>query len=122
MGACREELDACINWNWTDNKALKKEPHDFWKGGWKLPNSENWLCQLQSFDEVGRLWEQHHNDNPDEYAAVAFLRPDVLYLDPFPVSLLPEVKVRSCLVVCPWLRAVITTVSLTDREILNFWV
>ena len=91
----REELDACINWNWTDNKALTKEPWDGWKGGAKRPNSENWLCQLESINQVGRLWEKHYNKGMDDYAIVAFLRPDVLYYDPFPVSLIPQVKVWS---------------------------
>ena len=90
----REELDACINWNWTDNKALTKKPKDIWKGR-RGPNSKNWLCQLESFNQVGRLWESHYTKAMDDYAVVAFLRPDVLYLDPFPVSLIPQVKVWS---------------------------
>lgn len=90
----KTELDACINWNWTDNKDLKEEPWDGWKGGVKRPNSENWLCQLESINRVARLWEKNIKTNPLEYAAVAFMRPDVLYYDPFPVSLIAHLKPR----------------------------
>lgn len=61
-------------------------------------NLRNLLCQLNSLKEVGNLWQQQFEANPNEYKAVAFMRPDVLYRDPFPTHLLPKLKVRTLLV------------------------
>lgn len=58
-------------------------------------NLKNLLCQLNSFREVGQLWQDHFEEHREEYAAVAFVRPDVMYQSPFPVHLIPELKVRS---------------------------
>ena len=57
-------------------------------------NVKNLLCQLNSLKEVGELWQAQFNAHSDEYAAVAFMRPDVLYRDPFPVHLIDRLKVR----------------------------
>lgn len=56
-------------------------------------NTRNWVCQLRSVDEVTRLWEEHYITHKDEYAAVAFMRPDVHYHDSFPVDVIPGLKV-----------------------------
>lgn len=53
----------------------------------------NLLCQLNSIEEVTKLWESHYVTHPEEYAAVAYIRPDVQYQGSFPVHVIPELKV-----------------------------
>ena len=74
-------------------------------------NLRNLLCQLNSLKEVGKLWRQQFEANPNEYKAVVFMRPDVLYRDPFPTHLLPKLKVRTLYV----------TVSYNVPTALCFW-
>jgi hypothetical protein len=57
-------------------------------------NLRNLLCQLNSLKEVGDLWQAHWMSHPDEYAAVAYVRPDVLYRDPFPVKVIETLQAR----------------------------
>ena len=57
-------------------------------------NVKNLLCQLNSLKEVGQLWQTQFDTGSEEYAAVAFMRPDVLYRDPFPVHVIERLKVR----------------------------
>ena len=60
----------------------------------QVTNTRNWVCQLQSVQEVSQLWQHHHQSHPgDPYAAVAFMRPDVFYHDPFPTQVIPNLKV-----------------------------
>lgn len=54
----------------------------------------NLACQLKSVQEVGKAWEAHYVTHPEEYAAVAYIRPDVHYQSDFPVHLIPELRVR----------------------------
>lgn len=65
-------------------------------------NTRNWICQLHSVSEVSQLWEKHFADHIGEYSAVAFMRPDVHYHDPFPVQVIPDLKVGSifCFGIC----------------------
>jgi hypothetical protein len=56
-------------------------------------NLRNLICQLNSLKEVGQLWQAHFESHADEYAAIAFMRPDVVYRDPFPVNLISRLKV-----------------------------
>lgn len=56
---------------------------------------DNLACQLKSVEEVGNLWEMDYVNHKDEYAAVAYIRPDVQYQCDFPVHLVPRVKVCS---------------------------
>jgi hypothetical protein len=57
-------------------------------------NTRNWICQLNSVSEVSKLWERHYSRHRDDYAAVAFMRPDVYYFDPFPVEVISYLMVR----------------------------
>jgi hypothetical protein len=54
---------------------------------------DNLACQLKSVQLVSRIWEAHYVSHPEEYAAVAYMRPDVQYQSDFPVNLIPELKV-----------------------------
>lgn len=56
-------------------------------------NLRNLVCQLNSLKQVGKLWQAEFDAHREEYAAVAFMRPDVLYRDPFPVHLIRSLKV-----------------------------
>lgn len=58
-------------------------------------NTRNHMCQLNSLKEVTALWQAHYDSNPEDYAAVLFARPDVLYKDPFPSDLISDAKVLS---------------------------
>lgn len=41
------------------------------------------------------LWNGHFSTHSEEYAAVAFIRPDVFFNDRFPTDLISELKVRT---------------------------
>lgn len=52
------------------------------------------MSRSACMQEASQLWEEHYAAHAGEYAAVAFLRPDVHYHDPFPTHLIPTLKVR----------------------------
>jgi hypothetical protein len=82
---CRASITSCLQhgtgWENDGPKAMQ------------ATNTRNWICQLRSVAEVSHLWEKHSKRHPDEYAAVAFMRPDVHYQDAFPVHVIPSLKV-----------------------------
>lgn len=53
------------------------------------------VCQLKSIEEVGNLWATHYKKHKDEYAAVAFVRPDVQYDSALPTQVIPQLGVRN---------------------------
>ena len=59
------------------------------------------VCQLKSVEEVGNLWSTHYESHASEYAAVAFVRPDVQYDVPFPTQVIPRLQVRNPYVISP---------------------
>lgn len=75
----REGIQACLK-HGTGWPAKSEKEH-----------TRNHVCQLKSVEEVGQLWEHHYHK--EEFAAVAYLRPDVLYNEAFPVELIPHLKV-----------------------------
>ena len=84
-GVCREGLDSCAQhgtgWIYMPEKEQQK-------------SIENMACQLKSVQEVSTLWEAHYLTHSEDYAAVAYMRPDVQYLSDFPVHVIPDIKVR----------------------------
>ena len=56
---------------------------------------DNLACQLKSVEEVSNLWEAHYLKHPEQYAAVAYMRPDVEYVSDFPLHVIPDLKVRT---------------------------
>lgn len=80
----RSDLNACANhgtgWVYVNERV-------------QAQNVDNMSCQLKSVEEVGKLWEAHYLQHPEEYAAVVFMRPDVQYQCDFPVHLIPDLKV-----------------------------
>lgn len=85
-GARRSELDACLEqgtgWIFSSDKNQRA-------------TLNNHACQLQSVQEVTNMWEAHYLTNPEQYVAVAYMRPDVHFQSDFPVHLIPEMKVSS---------------------------
>lgn len=81
---CREQLNACAE-HGTRWVYISKDKQD--------QTVDNLACQLKSIEEVSNLWEAHYVAHPDEYAAVAYMRPDVQYQSDFPVHIIPELQV-----------------------------
>lgn len=82
---CREQLNECAK-HGTSSEA-------------KQVGAINSLAsQLKSVEEVSKLWEAHYVTNPQEYAAVAYIRPDVQYQALFPVHMIPELQVWAAVI------------------------
>jgi hypothetical protein len=80
---CREELDEC-NRHGTGWIYMQEDKQS--------TTIDNLACQLNSVVEVSNIWEAHYAQHPEEYAAVAFMRPDVQYQCDFPVHLVPTIQ------------------------------
>lgn len=83
---CRRDIAACLakGTGWVN-----------WPLSNQTENTQNMVCQLKSVEEVGNLWAAHYATHASEYAAVAFVRPDVQFDVPFPTQVIPRLQVRT---------------------------
>lgn len=104
----RRDIDACLKQGtgWIN-----------WPVANQTKNTKNMVCQLKSVEEVGKLWGAHFATHKDEYAAVAFVRPDVMYGSPFPTQIIPKLEVS---ILISTLVNVLLTLDLGFRFVRGF--
>eukprot|EP00980_Cylindrotheca_fusiformis_P015283 scaffold4247_cov66-Cylindrotheca_fusiformis.AAC.24 len=83
---------------WRYHEAYNKDGKQLyfpWNHGWDKSTLDNMVAQWHSIERAFKLMEDHANQNNIQYARVAMLRNDVLYLTPIDIAQLDNETVDS---------------------------